>query len=200
MSMSLSLINSSIADTTFTAAMEASTSVYESRDAKAIRRLIYYIMHGMVGLSIVLFNGLVIAAYARREKLRRLISAVMMNMYIFCFIHGLIVGIVWPLQRVYRYDMNEELCIITTLVMDFADNYILVLLPVLAIERLIHLKYPNLSKRKLRVWSVTSILAALLVTVCYAWLPLIPDLEVPVARQLSHDNAGEIMVFSQQHF
>ena len=186
------------ADATTMSASHASTSVYESRDAKALRRAIYYTMHGIVGLLIVLFNGFVILAYAKREKLRRLISMVMMNLYIFCFVHGLIVGIVWPLQRVYRYSMGDELCIITTLVMDFADNYILVLLPVLAIERFIHVKYPHVSKKKMRVWSIISVVAALLVTVCYAWLPLIPDLEIPMAEQLSHDNAGRLADISRQ--
>lgn len=180
----------SIAATT-SAALEHSTSVYESLAAKLLRRKIYYTVHGLVGLLIVLFNGFVIVAYARREKLRRQITMVMMNLYVFCFIHGLIVGIIYPLQRVYRYDMSSDMCIFTTLVMDFADNYILVLLPVLAVERLIHLKYANISKKKVKIWSSISIAAALLVTLCYAWLPLIPALEIPMATQISHNNAGK---------
>ncbi|KAF6022859.1 hypothetical protein EB796_018841 [Bugula neritina] len=55
---------------------------------------------------------------------------VMLTLFVFCFIHGLFVGIIYPLQRVYRYKMSSSMCILTTLLMDFADNYILVLLPV----------------------------------------------------------------------
>lgn len=171
--------------------IEATTSHLENTEAKALRRLLYYIFHGIVGLLIVLFNGIVIFAYARREKIRQNISIVMMNMFIFCFIHGFIVGIVWPLQRVYRYSMGDTLCVLSTLLMDFADNYILILLPVLSIERLITVRYPHLSKRKHRLFSVISIIIALLVTVCYAWLPLVPALNIRMADKVTHDNKGK---------
>lgn len=171
--------------------IDATTSQYENSEAKALRRLIYYVMHGIVGILIVLFNGFIIFAYSRREKIRRNISMVMMNMFIFCFIHGFIVGIVYPLQRVYRYSMGDSLCIVSTLLMDFADNYILILLPVLSIERLLTVKYPNLSKKKHQLWSVVSIVIALFVTACYAWLPLVPALNIPMANKISHDNQGE---------
>lgn len=171
--------------------VEATTSIYENRENKATRRLVYYILHGIVGLLVAAFNGLVIIAYVKHKNLRRHISMVMMNVFVFCFIHGLIVGIVYPLQRVYRYQMSSQICIFTTLLMDFADNYILILLPILAVERFIHLRYPNISNRKIKVWSIVSITAALLVTACYAWLPLVPELNIAQAGQISHDNKGQ---------
>lgn len=173
-----------------TVSPEASTTVYENRSAKALRRTIYYSLHGVVGLAITLFNGVVIAAYIKREKLRRQISMVMLTLFVFCFIHGLFVGIIYPLQRVYRYKMSSSMCILTTLLMDFADNYILVLLPVFSTERLLHLKYPSMTARSLRIWSITSISLSVVVTMCYTWLPLIPDLNIPMAKQWSHDNEG----------
>lgn len=171
--------------------IDATTSRFENTEAKNLRRLIYYILHGIVGLLTVLFNGVVIYAYGRSEKVRQKITVVMMNMFVFCLIHGFIVGIVYPLQRVYRYSMGDTWCIITTLLMDFADNYILVLLPVLAIERLITVIYPHMSRRKHLLYSVVSIVTALLVTVCYAWLPLIPALDIPMADKITHQNQGE---------
>ena len=171
-----------------TTTTEASTSIWEEKNSQQMRRTIYYIMHGIVGLLVVLFNGFVLLAYLKRKKLRRSISTVMLNMFVFCFLHGFIVGIIYPLQRVYRYTMSEEACVITTLVMDYCDNYILILLPVLAIERLILIKYPNIDPKKVKTWSICSMICVCLITVCYAWLPLIPQLEVPRGNFVTSEN------------
>ena len=69
--------------------IDATTSRFENTEAKNLRRLIYYILHGIVGLLTVLFNGVVIYAYGRSDKVRQKITVVMMNMFVFCLIHGL---------------------------------------------------------------------------------------------------------------
>lgn len=181
---------------------ESETFPWEEKGGKEQRRLIYYTLHGIVGLLMVLFNGFVLLAYCRRKKLRKQISLVMMNMFVFCFLHGFIVGIMYPLQRLYRYSMSADVCVFNTLVMDFADNYILVLLPVIAAEKLLHVKYPKCSQTNMRIWSVCSMVLAVVITVCYAWLPLIPNLNVPTDRLLTSDNSRrqeEISRFYRQY-
>lgn len=186
-----SSINSSLY-TTNAYSTDQSTFPWEEPDKKYIRRTIYYLLHGLVGLSTSLFNGLVILVYIRRPKIRKHISFVMLSMFVFCFIHGLIVGTIWPLQRVYRYDMHANLaglCVLSNLVMDFCDKYVLLLLPVLAVERLIHLKVPFISKRKANIWAVASIVGLLVFAILYAWLPLVPAVDVRKETQIYSKNA-----------
>lgn len=180
--------NSSLYSTT-PLTTEQTTFPWEETDKKLVRRTVYYTLHGIVGLITSLFNGLVILVYVKRLKIRKHISFVMLSMYIFCFIHGLIVGTIYPLQRLYRYKMHAHWCVFTTLVMDFCDKFILLLLPVLAVERLIHLKFPFISKRKANLWASCSIAGLLIFAMLYAWLPLVPSLDVP----------KETEVFSKNH-
>lgn len=164
------------------------TFSWEEQSAKQSRRAAYYLSHGFVGLLTCLFNGFVILVYFRRHKIRRHISLVMLSMFVFCFLHGLIVGTVYPLQRIYRYDMNASVCIFTTLIMDLADKYVVLLLPVLAVERLIYLKYPFINSKRAKVWAICSVAGLMVFALLYSWLPLVKELGVPEGLRISSNN------------
>ena len=170
--------------------LEPSTFHWEENSSRLTRRVVYYSLHGFVGFLISLFNGTVILVYTRRQRMRDHISTVMLAMFAFCFIHGLIVGIVYPLQRVYRYVMGTSLCVLTTLLMDFADKYVVLLLPVLAIERLLFLKFPFVKSTdpKAKWLARCTVGGLLLFAMLYAWLPLWPKIGVREEEYISSNN------------
>lgn len=167
---------------------EPATFVWENTELKEQRRSIYYIMHGLVGLFTVIITGFILLGIILRRKIRAQVSLMMMNVIVFCFIHGWIVGIIYPLQRVYRMTMSEGACIFTTLVMDFADNYILILLPGLAIERLISIRHPHADPKKVKIWTMASMILVFVVTILISWVPLIPGLDVPTTAFIESNN------------
>ncbi|KAF6020185.1 hypothetical protein EB796_021503 [Bugula neritina] len=172
------------------AAEEHATYAWEETHYKRTRRLIYYLLHGFVGLVTSVFNGLVILVYIRRANIRKHISLLMLSMFVFCLLHGLIVGIVYPLQRVYRYVMDEKMCVLSTLVMDLADKYVMLLLPLLAVERLIYLKCPFIDQKKVKRLAIASISILLVVAMLYSWLPLIPQINVPEEEYIYSNNTA----------
>lgn len=159
-----------------TSTVEPSTFAWEETHSKLTRRRIYYLLHGLVGLITCLFNGLLILAYLKRVKIRKHVSLVMLSLFLFCFFHGLVVGLVYPLQRVFRYKMHPILCVISTLAMDFADEYIVFLLPALAVERLIFLKFPFVDRKTMRNRSACLLIGLVMFSMVYTWLPLVPNL------------------------
>ena len=185
-----------------TSTTEQTTFPWEETNNKKVRRTIYYLLHGLVGLLTCLFNGLVILVYVKRLKIRKHISFVMLFMYVFCFIHGLIVGTVYPLQRVYRYEMHANWCVFTTMIMDFCDKFILLLLPVLAVERLIHLKFPFISRRKANMWAGFSLSGLMIFAMLYTWLPLVPSLDIPAEEIITSNNSerNEYLKRFYQHY
>lgn len=173
---------------TSTPTLEPSTFAWEETNAKLTRRLVYYLLHGLVGLITSLFNGLVILVYFRKPKIRKHISLVMLNMFVFCFLHGLIVGIVYPMQRIYRYAMHPDVCVVTTLLMDLADKYIVLLLPVLAVERFLLVKCSFIGSTKTRIWAVCSLVGLFVLALLFSWLPLVPQLGVPEGKHWQSNN------------
>lgn len=162
--------------------LEGVTFPWEEPNAKTQRRNVYYTLHGIIGLLSICSNGFVLYAYAKRAKVRKNISFMMLNVLITCFIHGWIVGLVYPLQEVYRAALPDSICIIITMIMDYADRYTLLVLPALAAERFWFLKHPFLRRENTkRVVIVSTILLLLLtaLSTMISWLPLIPNLASP---------------------
>lgn len=164
-----------VTDTT-TNSPEGVTFAWEELNAKNQRRNVYYALHGVIGLLAICSNGFVLYVYSKRAKVRKHISFIMLNVFITCFIHGWIVGLIYPLQRVYRFSMPDWACIVTTMIMDYADRYTLLILPVLAAERLWYVKFPFLRREKTKRIAVISTIVLLLFAALYSWLPLIPNL------------------------
>jgi len=102
-----------------------------------------------------------------------------MQLFIFCMIHGLVVGVIFTVHRAARYVMPKGWCVIGDLIMIFMDTYILALLPLLAIERLVILKEPYHSVRQRRKWSIIATVTIIFVTMMLAWIPIIPQLGIP---------------------
>jgi len=102
-----------------------------------------------------------------------------MQLFIFCMIHGLVVGVIFTVHRAARYVMPKGWCVIGDLIMLFMDTYILALLPLLAIERLVILKEPYHSVRQRRKWSIIATVTIIFVTMMLAWIPIIPQLGIP---------------------
>lgn len=164
------------------------TYPWDEPTGKEARRTVYYTLHGIVGFCTIVCNGTLLLLYYKRHKVRKHISFIMLNVFISCFIHGWLVGIMYPLQRVYRYVMLDWICVITTLVMDLADRHILLLLPVLAIERLILVKFPFMRKKRTKFMATCASVGVLIFAMLYTWLPLIPQLDVPTTPYLHSTN------------
>lgn len=158
-------------------------------ESKSIRRTLYYTLHGVVGLMMILCNGFLLYVYKKRAKVQKHTSFIMLNAIISCFVHGWIVGILWPLHRVYRYKTPPVVCVLNTLIMDWADRYVLILLPFLAIERLVYLKFPFIRKARTKRPAIITSVAILVVSALYTWLPLIPAVSVPEATKVNSNNS-----------
>lgn len=140
--------------------------------------VLYDVFHGIVGLSTIIVNGTFLLAYVRRPAIQKHISFMMLQTYIFCFIHGFIEAIVQPLRNYYLYQESQATCIIATLTKDYVDDYYLVLLPLLTIERLVHLRRPFIRRKKARCISIWATIIALIGTAVYAWVPLLNEVGI----------------------
>lgn len=162
-----------------TAAVELTTRSFNSEQARETKDHVVNVLFGVTGLAVFLFNGLMVLLYIKVLKIRRIITFMMMQLFIFCMIHGLVVGVIFTVHRAARYVMPKGWCVIGDLIMLFMDTYILALLPLLAIERLVILKEPYHSVRQRRKWSIIATVTIIFVTMMLAWIPIIPQLGIP---------------------
>ena len=179
--------------------LDWTTRSFHSEQAQITRDLVINLLFGFAGLVCVLFNGFMLILYAKDCNLRRHISYMMLQLFIFCMIHGLVIGVVFVLNRVLRYTMPPWWCVAGNLLIAFFDDYILVLLPLLAIERYLSIKYPFLSKRKAKRWTIGSTIFSILFIAIVALLPQAPFLGVP-KRVETLPHHPEILRERQRYF
>lgn len=158
---------------------QLTTQTFHSDETLQARDLIVNLLFGLAGLVCVMFNGFMLVLYYRDIRLRRHISYMMLQLFIFCMIHGLVIGLVFVLNRVLRYTMPSWWCVAGNLIIAFFDDYILVLLPLLAVERYLSIQYPFLSKKKAKRWTLIATVTSICFIAIIALLPQAPFLGVP---------------------
>lgn len=178
---------------------DLTTRSFHSDEAQETRDLVVNLLFGFAGLVCVIFNGFMLILYAKDANLRRHISYMMLQLFIFCMIHGLVIGVVFVLNRVLRYTMPPWWCVVGNLLIAFFDDYILVLLPLLTIERYLSIKYPFLSKRKAKRWTIGATIFSSCFIGIVALLPQAPFLGVP-QRVETLPHHPEILKERQRYF
>jgi len=139
----------------------------------AQRHLVYNIIDGVMGIAAVIFNSIIFVLLTKKPALKHHVSIMLLQLFIFCFIHGIVMGIIRPIQNVFCHEMPTSICVINSLTMSFLDNYFLALMPLLSIERLIAVKKPLLNPNSMKAWTVGMTGFAIVFTAIYTWLPLL---------------------------
>lgn len=127
---------------------------YLHSPAQQSRRLIYHGVNGVLGLFILLFNGFILLVYIQRKQIRKHFTPLMLNLFFYCCLSGIIFGVVYPIKSVFRYDISTSSCVVMNLLVEFFDKYIMLYLPLLAIERFIFVWNPFIVSYKIRSVSI----------------------------------------------
>jgi len=98
------------------------------------------------------------------------------QIHVFCLIYGIIMFTIWPTYLILGPVnlLPHSVCIIETLILLYMEDYMLVLLPTLSLERLISIYIPFGNESKKR-WFLT-ILTIIMITAVAALIctPMIP--------------------------
>lgn len=170
--MELSLENVSESLETTSVSTRKLTHLYSHSEGGELREGIVNTIYGILGVLCFFYNAMLVGLYVKQRSLRKHISYMMLHMFLFCMIQGLVNCTIHIPSRIYRFEMNEWVCVITTLIVAFFDYYILLLLPLLAIDRFLSIKHPFLSKRKTKIWVSCSSVAIIIITIILSDIPL----------------------------
>lgn len=163
---------------------------YLHSPAQQSRRLVYHGINGILGLLITLFNGFILLVYYRRELTRKHFTPLMINLFAYCCLSGIVFGVVYPVKDLYRYDISTGSCVVMTMLEEFFEKYIMLCLPILAVERSIFVWNPFISRKKITKISIWLLVGLAFAAVLYSWLPLIPQLKLPEEYHLHTNDSG----------
>lgn len=154
------------------------TLIHRNAD-EDLRDLIINVILGLVGLACFSFNLLMVLLYIIYDPLKKRISFMMLQVFIFCMLQGLVGGLIYVCHRVYRYTLPDWFCVLGLLLTQFCDAYILLLLPMLVADRYISIKFPMLSKQKIHRWSIITTFVAVGFVFLVVLFPLAPFADAP---------------------
>ena len=160
--------------------LEKTTREFHSTETRVLNIYVINTLFGLTGLAIFVFNLLMILLYARVPKVRRCITFIMLQLFVFGMAHGFVIGVFGVTHRVLRNKLPDIWCVIGDLIMIFMEKYILFLLPLLVVERLVFIKAPYHSTKQRRKWSIIATIIITIATMLLAWIPIIPQLRIPV--------------------
>ena len=146
------------------------------------RDMLVNITSSIIGVLAILFNGFMIAClylFAQRRT-RKHITFMMVQMFFFCMLSGFVNTFGFSLfLRHLRYDIPTWWCVINSMVIYFFDGYILLMLPLLVIERFLSIKYPYITNRKLRIYCAAGSAVSVLVVGAAYLLPRAEFMQTP---------------------
>lgn len=155
------------------------TPYYHSEEAEETVELIVNVFYGIVGVVGCSFNALMVMLYRTHPRLRKHISFLMLQLFIFCMFQGFVTAVINVIHRELRYDMESWWCAIGYMIIEFFDDFVLVLLALLVIERYIMIKLPLLPSKRVKRWSRIALVVAVFSTAAICLLPFAPFLNIP---------------------
>lgn len=132
----------------------------------------------MTGILIILFNLFMLSLYVRRRKVRQNVTYMMLQLFIYCLLDGFYFSMINTLHRKYKYVVPNWFCIVANLMRAFFSLYLMLLLPLIVVERFILVKNPHFTSKNSQKFTIISSTIALLVTFLSGWLPMIPELDI----------------------
>lgn len=145
------------------------SSNYQVADNTAVN-----LSFGVTGLICFTFNLIMLVLYVRDKRLRKHISFMLLQMFIFCMLQGIVTGLVFPLYRYLRMTQAHWWCVTGRLVVAFFDSYLLILVPLLVIERYISIKSPYLSRTASLKWSIIATVVGIAFILLAVVMPFAP--------------------------
>lgn len=130
----------------------------------------------VVGIICIAFNGTMLSLWIKMIKIRNAVKPMTLQLYIYCFIEGLTMVIVSIVILSYQNQLPPNACLTVTLFKLFFDAYLLLLLPLLLLEKYLSMKQP-FNNTRLRRLAIIGTLIALPLAVL-TLLPLHPDIRV----------------------
>lgn len=123
-------------------------------------------LYATCGLASVIFNGHMFILYLRYPKLKQTVSPALSVLFVFCLVKGVVNGVFLNILINRLHDIPIWFCIVAQLTIRFCNDFFLLLIPILAIERYISIHCPYLPRYKLvRFTNISSILSAVFVAI-----------------------------------
>lgn len=113
-------------------------------------------LYAFCGFASVVFNLNMVLVYLRFPKAKRQVSPALMVLFMLCMLKGVANGVFLNILLNALYTVPPWLCVLSQLMIRFCNDYVLLLIPILAIERYMAIVYPYLSQKKLEKYSCIS--------------------------------------------
>lgn len=157
------------------------TPYLHSEEVELRAGLIFNILYITVGLIGCSFNAFMVTLYFTRRQLQKHISFLMLQLFIFCMFQGFVTAVINVLQRELRYTIQPWWCAIGHIIIEFFDDFVLVLLIMLVVERYALIQYPllRLKPQKINLCSKIALVVGACLTAGVCLLPFAPSLNIP---------------------
>lgn len=160
---------------------------YEAEDQNMLITSLYALSGGLS----VLFNGHMIILYLRFPKLQQIISPVLLKLFVFCMIMGFVNGVFVNIFLHLLYSIPTWWCIFSQFSVRFFNDYFLLLIPILTIERYLTICYPYISKQKLQRFTLISTLMSTIIVALIVLFPYARFLEPMNNETTAHQEHGQ---------
>lgn len=128
------------------------------------------------GILCLLSNSVLLLTWVVSRRFKESTTPMTFQLFIYCSIEGLVTVVQSMLGYFYHYHLPPELCVASKLLRNFFEAYLLILIPLLMLERFIIMKHLY-SHSRLRRFAIIATFLAVPIAMT-SLLPMFPQLKV----------------------